>query len=394
MPKKYQQGQSAYFYRKRATSAACLLHNIFSAPILLFFLLFVKIQPALAQSSNSTDGKDSPGLNVFAFILEKFPLWISAIVVFGLSILAAIIIKGIVESRFAAKVGEEHQEILIISGRVTFMTVITIGATIALAIAGINITTLLAAVGFGISFGLQDTIANFVAGMALLASRPFTIGDWIKVGATTGKVVEIRTRATYLKTYDGLRMIVPNAQLYKSKVLSYTSNPMRRLKIPAYCRYGVNIHDVKEICLREVKKDRRIFLEPKASVIVTDLADSYIELQVRFWVDPKGPWRQIESTVFINIQNRLEEAGLDAPYAVTSLSMESDLESVVFKSKNLDANELSTLMSERMKEQEVYAKKREELLAKPVAVPVSVPVSPDQTGQNFLNNSGEVTPVN
>lgn len=343
------------------------------------------ISTAFAQSGSTSDKEAAAG-NVFGFILEKFPLWITAIVVFGISIVMAVIAKGIVESRFAAKVGEEHQEILIISGRISFMTVIIIGATIALAIAGINITTLLAAVGFGISFGLQDTIANFVAGMALLASRPFTIGDWIKIGNTTGKVVEIRTRATYLKTYDGLRMIVPNAQLYKSKVLSFTSNSTRRLKVPAYCRYGVNIRDVKEICLREVRKDRRIFIEPKPSVIVTDLADSYISLQVRFWVDPKGPWRKIQSGIFINIQNSLEKAGLDAPYAVTSLSLEQDIESVIFKTKNLDGIELSTLMNERMKEEELYAKNRSELLAKPKPVQPAPPPQPDQAGQNFLNN--------
>lgn len=353
-----------------------------------FLNILLGITTAFAQNSPS-DKEVASGGNVFAFILEKLPLWITAVVVFGISIVAAVIVKGIVESRFAAKVGEEHQEILIISGRVTFMTVIIIGATVALAIAGINITTLLAAVGFGISFGLQDTIANFVAGMALLASRPFTIGDWIKVGATTGKVMEIRTRATYLKTYDGVRLIVPNAQLYKSKVLSYTSNPMRRLKVPAYCRYGVNMHDVKEICLHEVKKDRRIFLEPKPSVIVTDLADSYISLQVRFWVDPKGPWRKIQSGVFMNIQKSLEHAGLDAPYAVTSLSMEQDIESVVFKTKNIDANELSTLMNERMKEEESSQKRRQEMLAPPPPIQPAAPLQPDQSGQNFLTNSAE-----
>jgi small-conductance mechanosensitive channel len=318
------------------------------------------IQTAFAQSTVDKDGNVS--FNVLAYVIANLPLWITAVIVFVVSLVIGYFTKGIVENRLASKIPEEHQEVLIISGRVAFIIVAIIGTTIALAIAGIDITTLLAAIGFGISFGLQDTIANFVAGLGILASRPFTIGDWIKVNGSTGKVVEIRTRATYLKTFDGLRLIVPNKALYSGKVLSYTSNQLRRIKVPIYCRYLVDVKDVIEICLNVVRSNPQIYQEPKPNVVFIDFADYYMNLEVRFWVDSKGLWRRIQSDVFIQIQKRLEEAGLDSPYPVTSLSLEQDAEAVVLKHQAIDPDSFSKMMNARMAEEEAFAKRRQELV--------------------------------
>lgn len=347
--------------------------------------IILGIQTAFAQST-AADTKDiSSPASILTYVLEKIPLWITAIIVFIISLVVGVIVKNIVESRLASKISEEHQEVLIISGRVAFVSVAIIGTTISLAIAGINITTLLAAVGFGISFGLQDTIANFVAGIAILASRPFTIGDWIKINGNTGKVTEIRARATYLKTYDGLRLIVPNSQLYKSQVLSYTSNSIRRIKVPVYCRYLINMKDLKTICMKVLGSNPQILMEPKPNVVFVDFADYYISLQVRFWVDSKSLWRRIQSEAFIKIQKALEEAGMDAPYPITALSFDQDIESAVLKTKSLDGDEFGKLMNARMEDEAKFTKHREEMLKKQ-EVRVT-PETVDQSGTSFLKGT-------
>mgnify|MGYP001601643096 CR=1 FL=1 len=345
-------------------------------------LFLLGIQTVFAKTDPSEKEAVS-GTGIFDFVLGQLPLWITAIIIFVVSLIIGVIVKGIVENRLASKISDEHQEILIISGRIAFLIVAIIGTSISLAVAGINITTLLAAIGFGISFGLQDTIANFVAGIALLASRPFTIGDWIKINGKTGKVVEIRTRATYLKTYDGMRLIVPNSQLYKTSVLSLTSNPMRRLKIPVYCRYEANIKDVMAICMHVVKKNSKIYLEPKPNIVIQDLADSYITLQVRFWVDSKGPWRRVQSRIFIGIQNELVKAGLDSPYAVTSLSLEPEFESTIIKTKQVDSEEMEKIMNGRAKEEEKNLQKKKNLAAETVSIALTQ-TEPDKNGNQFL----------
>lgn len=341
---------------------------------------FTGVSTVFAQTAN-TD-KENTG-DPFAFILEKFPLWITAIVVFGLSVVLGLVVKNIVENRIATKIDDEHQEIRIISGRVAFMTVLVIGITIALAIAGINLTSVIAAIGFGISFGLQDTISNFVAGMAVLASRSFTIGDWIKVNGKTGKVVEIRTRATILKTFDGLRLIVPNSQLYKGAVLSYTSNPVRRLKLPVYARYGAPMKDIVAICKNVLKENNKVLLEPKPTVVATSLEDSYMVFQVRFWVDSKSAWRRIQSDAFVEIQKRLEQAGLDAPYAVTSLSFEPEIESYVVNNRQLDDNSFKKMIDDRIAEEDQYSSKRKKFTEKHIAASTNFGTV-DESGSLFL----------
>lgn len=350
-------------------------------------LLFV---PTAFAADTTTASEPNGPTGILTYAIGQLPLWITAVIVLILTVLISLFVKSAVESRLAAKISEEHQEILIISGRVAFVSTALVGTTIALAIAGINITTVLAAVGFGVSLGLQDTISNFVAGVTLLATKPFGFGDWILINGQKGKVEEIRTRFTILKTYDGLRLVVPNATLFKSPVLSYTSNATRRLKVPAYCRYGVDISQVREICMNVVKSDPRIFIEPKPNIIIYSLDDSYITLQVRFWVDPKGPWRRIQSKVYMGIQSALEEAGLDAPYPVASISFEKDLESVAIKAKMLDPNEFTNMMNARMAEEESYTKRRNEMLKKEVKATEVIP--PDQSGATFLKEINNQNP--
>lgn len=340
------------------------------------------IPTVLAQTS-ATEKAGSSSVDVVGFVLGNLPLWITAIVVFALSMVLGVILKNIVESSIANKITDEHQEFLIISGRLTFVGVVLVGGMIALAIAGINVTNLIAAMGFGISFGLQDTIANFVAGIALLGSRPFTIGDWISVDGKMGKVTEIRIRATYLNTYDGLRLIVPNSQLYKTQVLSYTSNPMRRMKVPAYTRYCIDMKQAFSIIMNVVKSHTDILLEPKPTIIVTEMGDYYVGLEVRFWVDSKSLWRRIQSSVFMEIQSKFEVAGIDSPYPTNALTFDTDDDQVFVKTQALDNEQVKKIVKQRMESEEQFTKQRE-ALTKPHFMSVDEMKNLDQSGATFL----------
>jgi small-conductance mechanosensitive channel len=348
------------------------------------FNLILGIPTVLAQTAAATTEKTTGAAsNILGFVFENLPLWITAVVFFLVSMVLGVILKNIVESRIASQITEEHQEILIISGRLTFVGVAVIGGTISLAIAGINVTNLIAAVGFGISFGLQDTIANFVAGIALLGSRPFTIGDWIMVNGKKGKVEQVRIRATYLTTYDGERLIVPNSQLYKSQVLSYTSNPMRRMKIPAYTRYNIDMQQAYSICLNVVKSRTDVLLQPKPNIVITEMGDYYIGMEVRFWVDSRSLWRRISSQVFMEIQNKFVEAGIDSPYPTNALAFDTDDDDAFIKTHSLTTEEADTILRSRQKSNEEFTGRREELV-KPHFASMEEIKNLDKSGAAFL----------
>lgn len=356
------------------------------------FLNYILGIPLALAQSNTAEKAASSGFNIVGYLFENLPLWITAIIFFIASMFAGAILKSIVENRIAKKITDEHQEVLIISGRLTFVTVVVIGGTISLAIAGINVTNLVAAVGFGISFGLQDTIANFVAGIALLGSRPFTIGDWISINGKMGKVTQIRIRATYLDTFDGLRLIVPNSQLYKSQVLSYTSNPMRRLKVAAYTRYNVDMQEAFKICLNVAKSHSDILLQPKASVVVTEMGDYYIALEIRFWVDSKSLWRRIQSRVFMEIQNKFVEAGIDAPYPTNTIGFDTDDDQSMIKTRNIDPVESTRITQSRTDAEATFSKRRAELTKEPASAPPA-PTVLDQSGASFLKVEPALIPL-
>lgn len=258
------------------------------------------------------------------YMISRVPSWIAGFAVFALTIFAAKIAKSAVESRIADKVDEEHQEVLVLTGRVTYFGTLALGITIALKIAGIDLTTILAAVAFGIGFALQDLIMNFLAGVFILISRQFTIGDFIKVGDTLGKVVEIQTRATILKAVDGTKVIVPNSEIFTSQVTSFTSNPLRRVLVPLYVAYGTDIGYAMKIALDVLKKNPKILKKPAASVVVKDYGDSSIDLAARFWVGSRDGWFKIKSDVMHQMLDALDEAGIVVPYNVMHVETGAD----------------------------------------------------------------------
>jgi small conductance mechanosensitive channel len=94
-----------------------------------------------------------------------------------------------------------------------------------------------------IGFAFRDILQNFLAGILLLLSEPFRIGDQIKSGDFAGTVSNIETRATSIVTYDGRRIVVPNSTLFVNPVIVNTANEKRRLeydvKLPKAAKLSV-----------------------------------------------------------------------------------------------------------------------------------------------------------
>src|SRR5262245_65777774 len=101
-------------------------------------------------------------------------------------------------------------------GRFAGYLVLFLGIAAALQAIGVHMTTLAAfgaAVGVGIGFGLQDIVKNFVSGLVILIERPFQVGDRIETDHVSAQVVEIRSRATVLRTNDEVHLTVPMSKL-------------------------------------------------------------------------------------------------------------------------------------------------------------------------------------
>ncbi len=262
-------------------------------------------------------------------VITRIPLWIAAAVVVLLTVFVAKISRNMVENKLAEKgLEDEHKELQILGGRITYSCILVLGITIGLNIAGIDLTTILAAVAFGIGFALKDLIMNFLAGIMILVGRHFSIGDFISIGGTIGKIVEIQSRVTIMQAIDGTKVIVPNAQLFTKQVTSFTSNPFRRIEVLVGVDYRTNLENAIKVCMKAVKRTKGIVLEPAPAVVISDFSESSIDLKVRGWVDSKGGWIKIRSDLVLNIKKEFDEHGITIPWPIRTIAYDKDSEKI------------------------------------------------------------------
>jgi potassium efflux system protein len=113
-----------------------------------------------------------------------------------------------------------------------------IGLVLAAGILGFSwaqIKWLVAALGVGIGFGLQEIVANFISGLIILFERPIRVGDVVTIGNTDGVVTRIRIRATTIRDFDRKELLVPNKEVISGRLLNgrrlwILSTPRRRRK--------------------------------------------------------------------------------------------------------------------------------------------------------------------
>lgn len=250
-------------------------------------------------------------------VITRIPLFIAAIIVIVLTVIVAKVARRVVENKLAEKgIDQEHQELQILGGRMTSTVIIVLGVTMALKIAGIDFTTIIAAAAFGIGFALRDLIMNFLGGVMILASRHFTIGDYISVGNTVGRVMEIQSRVTVLQANDGTKVIVPNSVIFRKQVTSLTSNPFRRIELDVTVDYRHNIENVLKVCMNAAKQTKGVLIEPKPAVIVDEFIDKGVTLKVRVWVESRGGWVRIKSALAQNLKKTLDQYGIRMSWPV------------------------------------------------------------------------------
>lgn len=339
---------------------------------------------ALTDKGSETVSQSSEGVGEFLNVLwSSLDNWIAAIIVVLASIYLSKMIKKVVVDRVADKMGDEHEEVLILVGRATYAAVLAVGLTIGLKVGGIDLTVIIAAVGFGIGFALQDIIMNFIAGVIILASRQFAIGDFIEVNSTLGQVKEIQSRATILQALDGTKIIVPNSDLFTNPVTSYTSNPFRRIEVPVGVEYRTDLKKATNVMLMVLHQHQRVMKEPAPAVILDEFSDSAITFKVRFWVESKDRWIQIKSEVIQQLKDALDEAGINIPFPIRTLVFDKDTENVVIPTHAMTEEEMKQHKIEQIQAQEEQA-------AKDATNPGVQQTLPNGTGQTEYSNLEKV----
>lgn len=211
-------------------------------------------------------------------------------------------------------------------GRLASGAVQVLGVLVGLTIVFPSVTpaslfSLLGVGGVAIGFAFRDILQNLLAGILLLITRPFRIGDQIVVDGSEGTVEDIQVRATVIRTYDNLRVVIPNTQLFTGKVTVKTAYEVRRLQYDIGIGYGDDIEAAKRVIGDTLSNLKLIRQDPAPEVLVVDLAESSVNLRVRWWIDPPRRKDALDSQdeVLQKVKEALLAHGIDLPYPTRQL---------------------------------------------------------------------------
>jgi len=201
-------------------------------------------------------------------------------------------------------------------------TITIVGSIVVFSLLGIGwskVQWLAAALTFGLGFGLQEIVANFVSGLILLVERPVRVGDMVTVGNLMGRVSRIQIRATTITLLDRSEMVVPNKEFITTKLVNWTlTDSKRRIEIPLRIAHGVDLDEVKSLLINAAKAHPLVLDTPAPQALLIEFADDAIIFELRFVVD-FGNGIQAKDEVQMAIDQAFKASGID--FAVPQIKL-------------------------------------------------------------------------
>jgi small conductance mechanosensitive channel len=257
--------------------------------------------------------------NAFASLGESLiviiPRALAALLIFAIFWLVALIVRWLARVLLVRLIPDRTGQNLV--QQVSYYIIWAIGIIVAIDAFGVDPQTLVAGLGLtgiALGFALRDIISNFVSGILILTLRPFSIGDQIIIGDAEGSVERIELRATQIRTYDGRRVLVPNAEVFTSRVTNNTAAPTRRASVEICIGYGTDINQALGLIKEATQTAPGVLSEPPVVVLVMELSAEVVTLQVHFWADSRrSDFLMTASAVRQIAVARLLAAGISLP---------------------------------------------------------------------------------
>jgi len=170
---------------------------------------------------------------------------------------------------------------------------------------------LVAALGVGIGFGLQEIIANFISGLLILFEKPIRVGDVISVGESSGQVIRIQIRATTIRDFDGKELLVPNKEFVTGRLLNWTlSNTDIRMSLKVGIAYGSDVRKAVAILEDMLANHEMVLDKPEPDVLFREFGDSSLVLLARYFFNDVEKRGYLLSDLHLKINDAFKEAGI------------------------------------------------------------------------------------
>jgi len=189
-----------------------------------------------------------------------------------------------------------------------------------LTMAGLGIPTsglavLGGAIGIGLGFGMQQIVANFIAGVILLTERSIKPEDVIEVDDTYGVVKSLGLRYASVVTRDGKEHLIPNEKLITDTVVNWSFTDKKvRIKRRLRVEYEIDLRTACDLVVQGVSSVDRVLKHPAPKCLVMEFGDEAVEIEARFWIDdPENGINSVGSAAMLSVWDKFKEAGIDIP---------------------------------------------------------------------------------
>lgn len=258
--------------------------------------------------------------------LDFLPEIIIATVVFAIFYVVGRLVRrglrNVAERQGRANIG-------MVFGRLAQVGILVAGGLIAASIVfpSVGGSDLLASLGFvsiAVGFAFRDILENFLAGLLLLIRQPFEVGDQIISGDHEGTVESIETRSTVITTYDGVRVLIPNAEIFTNPVTVNTAHGKRRNEYDVGVEYGSDLGAATEALLQAMNSVDGVASDPAPDVIAVDLAASSVNLRARWWSETsQADFLAVQDRVIKRFTEELDKKGIGIPFPTRVLIMDN-----------------------------------------------------------------------
>jgi len=250
----------------------------------------------------------------------RLPSLIVAIIVFAFFYFLSLVLSRLI---IRTTRGGERENVGLVLARLAGAGVVLLGLLVAFSVVApsfqaADLIKILGIGGVAIGFAFQNILQNFLAGLLLLWTQPFRVGDQIKMDIFEGTVEEIQTRATIIQTYDERTVIIPNADLFTHSVTVNTTFQNRRWEYVLTVQAVRDITEFKSRIVDAVKSVPGVLSDPGPEVLIMELSSpesATFKLRVLWWTKALREHQMLASydQVLFAISNALAKQPQETP---------------------------------------------------------------------------------
>ncbi|MEQ9451611.1 MAG: mechanosensitive ion channel [Pseudomonadales bacterium] len=261
-------------------------------------------------------------------VVKAFTMWdlLLAVLLSAITFAAAKNIPGLLEiavlSRMSLETGTGYavttvvRYIIVIFG--SFVVLQTLGAQWS------KLQWLIAALGVGLGFGLQEIVANFVSGLVLLFERPIRIGDTVTVGDQWGTVSRIRIRATTLVDWDRREIVIPNKTFITERLVNWTlTDPITRTTIRVGVAYGSDVDLTEKLLMEVATTNEKVLVDPPPAALFLGFGDSSLNFELRIFVKSIREIVSATHEIHVAIDKIFREHGIEIAFPQRDIHFDS-----------------------------------------------------------------------